>query len=121
MRICFTLIFFLIGCASTNCPTEDQVSDPPPCIWMLTKISVGKQCVSSDLDSEFAQKQAEIKAKLTAAGIQIYEEEMSGGATCRGCNVCPAFVSHYYIRVNQDIAKQAAELGFLPTQPPARN
>ena len=120
MRVSLILMVILVGCTSSTSSVGGHFPDAPTAVWMLTKFPVGKQCAKAGSESEFVQKQAETKEKLNTAGIQIYEEVAIKGAACRGCD-CPAFNAHYYVRINPEMASNAAELGFSQAVPPAND
>lgn len=74
----------------------------------------------ADWEPEFVQKQERIKARLTEAGIQVYEEQAIRGAACRSCD-CSAFTGQYYFRVNADMEDQVLQLGYSLSEPPPKD
>lgn len=84
MRLSLILMVILVGCTSSTSSIGGHFPDAPTSVWMLTRFPVGKQCAKTGSESEFVQKQAETKAKLNTAGIQIYEEvAVRGGGMSR--------------------------------------
>ena len=119
VRACFVLAVLLSGCvANSYYPRGSYSPGPPASVWFQAGLGVGQQCVKSDWETEYTQQQEKIRESLIDAGIEIYEEQIIRGATCRACYQCSAIAGQYYFRINADMEDQVLQLGYSLSEPP---
>jgi len=108
-----SLLAVLLACGSPASSGEPE-PQPEPTPAATVTIQVGTQCVEP-AEGEPADAAA-VKAKLTAAGIQV--SAMEAMATCEACNTCPRMA--FLITTDASEEEVQAAIGAAPEAPPTK-